>query len=206
MNTMKMIAELKMTCSTIEAEKNELVARVKELDDNLTGYRMAIDALELTLQKKSKDVVSQSAVPVVATVNPAPDARIIAPKNPHGGKHNMKMIEYNGKKQSVNDWAKELGMTSGGLNYRLTHGWSLADALSNPKHPGNTGPKAHANKNAARKVFKYDAMNNPIRQYMSLSAAAADLRMSETTIQKTIEHVSKGEQLKAHNWYLAYAK
>ena len=192
MNTMRMIAELKTTCGTIESEKKELVSRVKELDDRLTGYRMAIDALELTITKEHKTQIVE--------------APVAAPKQKKA-KRGAKIYECNGKSQTLEDWAKELNMSKAALKYRMSHGWSLTDVLTKPKAPG--AGKRRSRKSvptAARRVFKYDQMNNPVRQYVNIADAARDLRLSESTVQKIIEHVPKGEQLKAHNWYLDYAK
>lgn len=43
-----------------------------------------------------------------------------------------KLIEYNGKKQSLEDWAKETGLTYPCLVWRLRNGWSIKQALTTP--------------------------------------------------------------------------
>lgn len=43
-----------------------------------------------------------------------------------------KLITYKGKTQSVTAWAKEYGITSGGLNSRLKRGWDIEKALTAP--------------------------------------------------------------------------
>lgn len=191
MNTMKMIAELKMTCGTLEAEKNELLARVKELDDKLTGYRMAIDSLDMTLKTETPVAVE----PTEAKVVPLPKTC----------RKDAKRLTFNGKTQTVQQWADELHMSAAGIKYRLNAGWSVADTLTHAPNPGVVVLRKKQTK-SAMKVFKYDRMDNPIRQYTNIADAAKDLRMSEATIQKIIGHVSKADQLKAHDWYLDYAK
>lgn len=51
----------------------------------------------------------------------------------HGrtAKENMKakLIEYNGQRVSLAQLAKEYGLTSGCLSYRLSHGWDIEKAL-----------------------------------------------------------------------------
>lgn len=191
MNTLKMIAELKITCAALESDKKELLARVKELDDNLTGYHMAIDALELTL--KTKD--SPDAQPA-AQVAPLP---ITARKD-------TKMLTFNGKTQSIRQWADDLNMSVAGIQYRLRAGWSVADALSRNPDSGRKVLRKKPRKSAAMRVFKYDSRGNTIRQYVSISDAAKDLHMSDSTLQKIIDNVPKDEQLKSHDYYLGYAK
>jgi hypothetical protein len=41
-----------------------------------------------------------------------------------------KVITYNGKTGCLTEWAEEIGMSVSALHYRLTHGWSIADALT----------------------------------------------------------------------------
>lgn len=43
-----------------------------------------------------------------------------------------KLIEHNGKKQSVQQWAKETGLTAQTINERLGYGWAIADVLTKP--------------------------------------------------------------------------
>lgn len=45
-------------------------------------------------------------------------------------KSRTKMIEFNGKTQSLTDWAKEIGITKEALSDRLRKHWSLKDALT----------------------------------------------------------------------------
>jgi len=44
-----------------------------------------------------------------------------------------KFIEFDGKTQCVADWAKEIGISQSSLDERLQRGWSLKDALTQPK-------------------------------------------------------------------------
>jgi hypothetical protein len=43
-----------------------------------------------------------------------------------------RLIEYNGKKQILSKWAKEYNINPISLYYRLSHGWSIGDALNTP--------------------------------------------------------------------------
>ena len=176
-----MIAEIKSTCATLESEKKELVARVAELDDRLTGYRMAIDALELTLKSFAPANNDAQAAPVVVDL-------------PKTARKDTKTLTLNGKTQTFKQWADELHMTVAGIKYRIKAGWSVEDALTRESKPGVVVLRKKPRKSASKKVFKYDSMNNPVRQYISLSDAARDLHMSETVVQKIIEHIPKGEQ------------
>lgn len=189
MDAQKMIAEIKMTCSALERRREELTAKIKIVDDKLTGYRMAIDALELTVSGE--------------TVQDAPVAKRkvkIPPKGSVSKFSAKSIVEINGKKQSLNDWATECGLTYAGLYYRLRNGWSLEDALSTGKQPGKTKKKK-----SAKKVFVYDARNNVIGQHMTVLAAAKDLHLPEATVKSILDNVSKEDQLRSHNYYIAYA-
>lgn len=42
------------------------------------------------------------------------------------------LIEFDGKRQSVPDWAREKGIPITTLDYRLKHGWAVERALSEP--------------------------------------------------------------------------
>lgn len=49
-------------------------------------------------------------------------------------KRNSKMFEYKGKKQTVSQWAKELGWGYTTLDNRLRAGWSFEKAITTPIH------------------------------------------------------------------------
>jgi len=54
-------------------------------------------------------------------------------KNPiQKRKTNRKMISFNGKTQSVADWAREVGLAFGTLAVRLQKGWPIEKALTTP--------------------------------------------------------------------------
>lgn len=188
MDTQKMIAEIKSACSVLERRKEELTAKIKTVDDKLTAYRMAIDSLELTVADEKPA--------------PAPEKKRREPVV-DGGISKYTMIERNGKRQSLEDWAKESGLTYAGVYYRLRHGWSMEDALSTGKQPGKTIRKKQP---APSKVFAYDAYNNVIRQYAGVIAASRDLNLPENVVKTTIANVSRADQLSSRGYYLAYAK
>lgn len=188
MDTMKMISEIKSTCASLEHRKAELTAKIKEVDDKLTAYRMAIDSLELTVADENSA--------------PAPEKKRREPVV-DGGISKYTMIERNGKRQSLEDWAKESGLTYAGVYYRLRHGWSMEDALSTGKQPGKTIRKKQP---VPSKVFAYDAHDNVIRQYAGVFAASRDLKIPENVLKSTIANVSKADQLRNRGYYVAYVK
>lgn len=188
MNTLKMIAEIKMVCAALDSEKKELTARLKEIDDDLTGYHMAIDSLELTLHNRKKE-----------EQKPAGDPE---PAKPFGKKT---VLSHGGKSMTVNQWAAELKMTAGGILYRLNNGWSVDDALSSPRAPGvSMKPNRKKPVTKIKKVCMYNPMGCQIRQYMGVKDAAANLHVSTQVIEKTISCVSKADQIAAKGYYIAY--
>lgn len=53
------------------------------------------------------------------------------------------MLEFRGKTQSLSQWARELGLTSGALSKRIRTGWSVERALTTPlaSHPARESEK-----------------------------------------------------------------
>ena len=49
-------------------------------------------------------------------------------------KRTSRFVEYNGKKKTVAEWAKEIGLGRKTLEYRLDAGWPLEKALSSKKY------------------------------------------------------------------------
>jgi hypothetical protein len=47
-------------------------------------------------------------------------------------KRNNVILEFDGRRQTVSDWARELGMSPQALNHRLKAGWSVEEALTKP--------------------------------------------------------------------------
>ena len=62
------------------------------------------------------------------------NCRWAASKEQHRNKRNNRQLTYEGRTQTVADWAEELGMTWAALYYRLRRGWSVERALSEPLH------------------------------------------------------------------------
>ena len=48
-------------------------------------------------------------------------------------KRNNRVLEYQGRRQTVSEWARELGLKASTLHRRLGIGWSAADVLTRPK-------------------------------------------------------------------------
>lgn len=57
----------------------------------------------------------------------------------------MAVIEFEGRRMTSEEWAKELGITSRALRYRLEN-WSLSKALSSPRCDKGYRRKYHAKK------------------------------------------------------------
>lgn len=186
MNTKKMISDIHSTIAELEAEKTDLMNRVKAIDDDITAYKMAVDALELTRQQVRK---------VVEEVKTTAEPKIPQKDRPH-----ERMIEYKGKTQSVSAWAREIGIDPKTLHYRLNAGWPLYEAMQPGKH--NNRKKEHQK---IRKIFSYDSHGNVIRQYTGVGDASRDLNLPESTVQKIIDKMTKEDQLRCRNYYLAYA-
>ena len=187
MNTLKMIAEIKTTCGTLEAERNELMTRVKAIDDRLTGFRMAIESLEMTIGTEKK---AESSAPAVT---PA-----VKEKKLGNNGREWKTLEFNGERKTIREWSKALGISEKTIYYRLNKGWPVKDVLG--------GKFSRKKTKKATKIFAYDANGNTVRQYVNLSAAARDLKLPESTVKATIVNVSKADQLKSRGYYLAYTK
>lgn len=187
MNTLKMITEIKTTCATLESEKADLMARVKLIDDKLTGYRMAIESLEMTMSEPEKPKIE----PVDVSVP---------------GKYGRRtVIEFNGKRQTITEWAREKKITPECIQYRLENGWSVEDTLTKPKAPGVTNINRKKQAPKPKKVFKYDKHDNVLRQYFGIADAAKELKLSATVVEKTLT-LTKDDQLRSHpDYYIAYA-
>ena len=191
MDTLKMVAEIKNTCEKLETKKADLIARVKQIDDDLAAYHMAIESLEMTVRQTV--YVAQEAEP---EVKPEPV------KLNHGPRKDAELLEFNGEKKTYQEWSEIYGINRCTIIYRIKHGWSAEDALTKPAntkmHPKKKQPKSH-------KVFMYDSHGNIIRQYVGTGDAARDLNLPATTIEKIIAKMSKDDQLRVRNYYLAYA-
>ena len=173
MNTKKMISDIHSTIQELEAEKTDLMNRVKAIDDDITAYKMAIDALELTRQQVHK---------VIDEVKTTADAKQQKDR-PH-----ERLIEYKGKTQSISAWARELGIDAKTLHYRLKAGWPLHEAMQPGKH--NNRKKEHQK---IRKIFSYDSHGNILRQYNGVGDASKDLNLPESTVRKIIDKMSKDD-------------
>lgn len=187
MNTMKMIAEIKQTCGALEKEKKELMSRVKEIDDRLTGFRMAYESLEMAI---SAQKVAQPAEPE--------KKEPVERKTPAKRKRGV-LYEYKGVKKTIGEWAKEYNMSQKTLYGRIHNlGYSMEDALT-------LGRYSTRRKNTANKVFAYDSYGNTVSQYPTVGAASKELKLPVETIKAIIKNMPKEDQLKARNYYLAYA-
>ncbi len=46
-------------------------------------------------------------------------------------------LEYDGRTQSISEWARELGIKAGTISYRIRKGWSVAETLTKVPAYGN---------------------------------------------------------------------
>lgn len=61
------------------------------------------------------------------------NCRFVTCKENQNNRTNNRFLEFNGKRQSVQQWADELGITSGAIRRRLdTYGYSVEKALTEP--------------------------------------------------------------------------
>lgn len=58
-----------------------------------------------------------------------------------------RIIEYKGRKQTISQWADEVGIQSGTLNWRISRGWDIEDALFRPVELHNVKKKTNRQKN-----------------------------------------------------------
>lgn len=49
-------------------------------------------------------------------------------------KRNNRILEFNGRRQTVPEWARELGFAASAIHGRLAKGWSVEDTLSRPRY------------------------------------------------------------------------
>lgn len=52
-------------------------------------------------------------------------------------KRNSRMITFGAKTQTIAQWGYEIGLSPQAIRYRLKTGWSVEEALTAPKAPGN---------------------------------------------------------------------
>ena len=187
MDTIMMIAELKQTCKTIESEKSSLLSKVKELDDRLTAYKMAIDSLELTVSPDDH-------------VQVRPKSK----KRKYKTRSDAKKLHFNGKSKTIAEWSAETGISVYTIRYRLNNGWDVSDILTRPVDPVFSEAGKRNQRVKPRKVFAYDAHGNVIRQFVGIGDASRSLNMPITTIEKIIEKMTKEDQLRVRDYYLAY--
>jgi hypothetical protein len=68
------------------------------------------------------------------------NCRWVTTKQQSRNKRNSRFIEYNGKKQTISEWALEIGVPHCSLTYRLDAGWPIEDVFLVPfKTPSPRG-------------------------------------------------------------------
>lgn len=126
MDTLKMIEEINATCIAMETEKTELLRQISVIDDRMTFFKMAVEALEQAGADKKAEPVAEP---------PKQEVQASAPVR-HGGKVARK-IAFNGEEKTIEEWARTIGISKKSLASRLRNGWPLEKALTT----GSTDPK-----------------------------------------------------------------
>ena len=60
------------------------------------------------------------------------NCRWVTMKTQENNKRNNRIIEYKNKKQTISQWADEIGIRKEIIYYRLNHGWSIEKTLTQP--------------------------------------------------------------------------
>jgi hypothetical protein len=59
-------------------------------------------------------------------------------------KRGVRLVEHNGKKQSIMAWERELGLSVGGIHWRIRRGWTKDQAFSVPRQGGEKRSRDNA--------------------------------------------------------------
>jgi hypothetical protein len=62
------------------------------------------------------------------------------------------VVSYDGRTQTIAVWAKEVGITPSGLNWRLDNGWSVERALGSIQLQAGPGPDVRRSNDAIDRV------------------------------------------------------
>ena len=91
------------------------------------------------------------------------------------------MVEYEGKQRSITSLAREYGITSGCLYYRLTHGWSVERAVNEPMENGRANTYQYKGKwyNAAE-LAKLNGEVSPCTMHQRLLSGMSVAEAVET--------------------------
>ena len=184
MDTLKMVTEIKTACSALETEKASLTARLKQVEEELSSYYIAVESLMKTVPKQKQEEREQN------------------PETKKTWSRKTVYLEYNGERLSVPQWAERLGISSNSIRDRLKRGWSIEDTLTKKATDHYSMSKR---KNAPSKVYMYDSHDNIVRQFTGVGDASRDLNLPASTVEKIIAKMTKDDQLRCRNYYLAYA-
>ena len=91
------------------------------------------------------------------------------------------MVEYEGKQRSITSLAREYGITSGCLYYRLTHGWGVERAVNEPMENGRANTYQYKGKwyNAAE-LAKLNGEVSPCTMHQRLLSGMSVAEAVET--------------------------
>jgi hypothetical protein len=97
-------------------------------------------------------------------------------------KVNSRHVVYKGRRQTVSQWAEELGVKTKTLAYRLKLGWSDEETINTP---------IGAIRPSARAVCQYDTNNVLVAEYSSTREADKRTGISYKSISNTLRGKSK---------------
>jgi len=60
------------------------------------------------------------------------NCRWVTPRQNTNNRRSSRFLEFKGKRQTIVEWAREMGICSKALMHRLKVGWSIEDALTKP--------------------------------------------------------------------------
>lgn len=120
-NYMRAVNDLIEAESTNEL-KNMKVAALKEMakEMNIRGWRtMKKDELVEAIENHEQSQSVPEEVVTDTDVNTQTEGEVVSEVNHAPRKNNKRMLEYNGKTQTLNAWAKELGIRHQTLYNRI---------------------------------------------------------------------------------------
>ena len=97
------------------------------------------------------------------------------------GRANARVVEYNGEKKQLCEWAKELGLNYTTIRERLKRGWSVDEAFN----PGlSTNKQLHPNQPKHRPHWRHIEVNG---ERMYIAEAARKYGVDPTKLRKKID-------------------
>lgn len=96
------------------------------------------------------------------------------------GRANARLIEYDGRKKQLSEWAEELGIKYTTVRERLKRGWSVDEAFI----PEQTHKQLHPNQPKHRSHWRYIKVND---ERMCIAEAARKYSVDPNKLRKKID-------------------